>query len=286
VIIGSSKFLDIRKTTKHQAMVVVTRGESPGLSLMNAPNFRAPLGPPAIQVASGEQELLEASAAQRTEAHVIVYAVRHSAQVLNVTARLPGTDKSLPPLVVMTPRSGWWHCAAERGGGLACWLEMIRHLRAQQRRRTVEFVALSGHELGYLGIEAFLSARPGLAREAVAWIHFGANVGAASAVNNLLQASDDRIDRLASDSLAESGIPVNRRTARGAVPAGEAELVHQGGGRYVSIIGANPFFHNPADRWPDAVDVDSVAKHIVAFNRLAEMLCDGMIVHSEQKSGR
>src|SRR5215831_13506317 len=286
VKIGPSEFLEIRKTTNHRALVVIARGESAGITLMNAPNFRSPLGPPAIQVASGEQELLEASPARRTEAHVIVHAVRDSAQAFNVTARLPGTDNSLPPLVVMTPRSGWWHCAAERGGGLACWLEMMRHLRAHRPRRTVEFVASSGHELGYLGIQAFLSARPGLAHQAVGWIHFGANVGAAPAVNHLLQASDDRIDRLASESLAEAGIPVNRRAARGAVPAGEVELVHRDAGRYVSIIGANRFFHNPADRWPGAVDVDSIARYILAFNRLAEMLCDNIVVQSGKRSGR
>jgi hypothetical protein len=270
---GLAQFLEIRQTTKHRALVAITRGGHPGLSLMNASHFQHPSGPPVIQVGSREQELLLASAAARTRVHMVVHAVRVRAEALNVTARLPGTGKGRPPLVIMTPRSGWWQCAAERGGGLACWLEVMRHLRTRPSPLAIEFVASSGHELGYLGIEAFLGTRPGLAHEALAWIHFGANVGAASEVNNLLQASDDRLDRLASDSLAEAGIPVNRRSPRGAVPLGEAELVHRGGGRYVSILGANRFFHNPADRWPDAVDINAVTRHIAAFNRLADVLC-------------
>jgi len=30
------------------------------------------------------------------------------------------------PRWVLAQRSGWWHCAGERGGGLACWLEDIK----------------------------------------------------------------------------------------------------------------------------------------------------------------
>ena len=50
------------------------------------------------------------------------------AQAFNVVAVVSRTDGA-PPLVVMTPRSGWWSCASERGGGFACWLEIMRAVR-------------------------------------------------------------------------------------------------------------------------------------------------------------
>ena len=48
----------------------------------------------------------------------------------------------------MTPRSGWYSCASERGGGIACWLELMRTLNGRAPR-DVLFVASSGHELGH-----------------------------------------------------------------------------------------------------------------------------------------
>src|ERR1700680_3485817 len=47
----------------------------------------------------------------------------------------------LPPLVIMTPRSGWYRCASERGGGLACWLELTSILSQSTPARDVVFVS-------------------------------------------------------------------------------------------------------------------------------------------------
>lgn len=37
--------------------------------------------------------------------------------VRNVVATIKGRTPGAWPLAVMTPRSGWWHCAGERGIG-------------------------------------------------------------------------------------------------------------------------------------------------------------------------
>ena len=60
-------------------------------------------------------------------------------------------------------RSGWWGCASERGGGLACWLEIMRAMCAARPVRDTLFLASSGHELGHLGLDAFIQRRPRLA---------------------------------------------------------------------------------------------------------------------------
>ena len=68
--------------------------------------------------------------------------------------------------MVMTPRSGWWSCGSERGGGIACWLEIMRAVHAAKPARDVLFVASSGHELGHLGLDAYMARRPDLVRAA------------------------------------------------------------------------------------------------------------------------
>jgi len=113
---------EARRHNKHEAIVVITRGRQPGFCPSNADSFLRPFGPPVLQVASEEAPLLADCARQGANAVLTAQAGRVQGQAFNVTALIAGTDKSLAPLVVMTPRSGWWWCASERGGGLACWL--------------------------------------------------------------------------------------------------------------------------------------------------------------------
>jgi len=174
--------------------------------------------------------------------------------------------------VVMTPRSGWWWCASERGGGLVCWLEIMRAVRAARPARDVLFVASSGHELGHLGLDHFMEQRPRLVTTAKAWIHLGANIGAAQGPGNTLQASDDALEAMMADAMTKAGLRIDRRHPRGTAPRGEAENVHRGGGRYVSIIGNNDLFHNTGDRGPDAVDLRAIERFANAFATVATSL--------------
>ena len=151
---------DLRISGRYRGLVIVTEGPRPGLSPTNAPASEAPYGPPAIQVSSEEGPWLESLAADWTTLQLVVDAGRTRADASNVVAQVAGRDATLAPLIVMTPRSGWWQCAAERGGGLACWLEAIRTVRAARPPRTLRFIASSGHELGHLGLESFLARQP------------------------------------------------------------------------------------------------------------------------------
>ena len=99
---------------------------------------------------------------QGAEALLTAHVERTPVKAFNVVTVVPGTDKGAPPLVVMTPRSGWWGCASERGGGLACWLEIMRAMCAARPVRDTLFLASSGHELGHLGLDAFIQRRPRL----------------------------------------------------------------------------------------------------------------------------
>lgn len=265
----SREYYEARRDGRHRALLVVTRGSRPGLCLINAPNFTQPFGPPVLQVSSEEGEWLKVQANQKREIFLVAHVKRTAVRAFNVTAQVRGADAKLPPLVVMTPRSGWWHCASERGGGIACWLEVMRAVSAARAARPVFFIASSGHELGHLGLDAFLERRPGLVKSAHAWLHFGANIGAAQEGTNRLQASDDEIEKLAVEAMTGAGLSVNDQAKRGSVPLGEAGNIHRGGGRYVSLLGRNALFHHPADRWPEAVDVAAIARYATAFSQVA-----------------
>jgi hypothetical protein len=257
-----------RRTSRCQAMVAVTTGRRPGLAPWNAYEFMSPFGPPILQVSSTERDWLCDQAQAGSEVHLVTSATRMPAQTFNVVATIPGRDMALAPLLVMTPRSGWWSCASERGGGLACWLELLMAVKAAKPTREVRFLASSGHELGHLGLEAFLARCPGLATGAHAWIHLGANIGAAQEPEARLFASDDELEDLAVEPMTAASL-TTRTAPRGTVPGGESRNIHQRGGRYVSLIGNNARFHLEEDRWPEAVDVVSVSRHADAVTAVA-----------------
>jgi hypothetical protein len=279
---------DARRQNRHEAIVVVTRGARPGFCPSNADNFLRPFGPPVLQVTSEEGAFLADCARQGLEAVLIAHVERTRAQAFNVTAVVVGTNRGTAPLVVMTPRSGWWSCASERGGGLACWLEIMRIVRDARPTRDVLFVASSGHEIGYRGIEVFIERRPGIVTAAKAWIHLGANIGASSspactAVSpasflmanggcNALLTSDDEMESMMAEAMVKGGLRIDLRAPRGTVAGGEAANVRRGGGRYVSIIGTNEFFHNPKDRGPEAVDLKVIERFASAVAMVAKSL--------------
>ena len=89
----------------------------------------------------------------------------------------------------------------------------MRGLRNTRLKRSVLFVASSGHELAHLGIDAYIDRRPGLIKNAAGWLHLGANVGAATDLNNNLQASDDQLDARLTAAITASGLTVARRAA-------------------------------------------------------------------------
>jgi hypothetical protein len=68
-----------------------------------------------------------------------------------------------------------------------------------------------------------------------------ARMSAAQGPNNL-QASDDELESMTAQAMTKAGFQIDRRHPRSAVPRGEAENVHRGGGRYISISGTTISF--------------------------------------------
>ncbi len=245
------------------------------MGLLNAEGFRNPHGPPAIHVSSEAGETVRAGMARAAPARVVAENHYVPATARNVVVAIAGSRRTSHPVVVMTPRSSWWQSTAERGGGLVCWLESLRALIAAPPGRDVIFTANSGHELGHLGLDDFIARRPGWERPisegGAAWIHFGANIGAAGGELSLQSASDE-LRQLTETELARAGRAPDVVAPKNLVPSGETRDIHRAGGRYVTLVGSNPFFHLPQDRWPHAVDADAVTRIAAAAAALVVKL--------------
>ena len=272
---GEGAIARARKAGGHAALIGIARANPrvPGLALQNADRFTTPFGPPVLQVGSTHEAWLRAAAAEGREAAVHVDVDFEAANGVNVQARIDGRDSSLPPVVAMTPKSSWWTSTAERGGGIALWLALLRRCAAERPNRSVVFVATSGHELGHLGLLWFLRHNAELAANAHAWIHLGANF-AAKESRLRLQASDESLFALARQALVDAGRRPAAATPVGERPGGEARDIHDLGGRYVSFLGTNAWFHHADDRWPDAVDVAQTACAAGALFRIANALLE------------
>jgi hypothetical protein len=81
-------------------------------------------------------------------------------------------------LIISTPRSGWFGCAAERGSGLAIWLSLAQWLPRSPHRVNIELLATSGHEYEYLGGELYLREAAPQPASTKLWVHIGASAAA------------------------------------------------------------------------------------------------------------
>ena len=241
----------MRRASDRAGMVIVCQGAEPGLGLLNAERFREPYGCPVIHVAEPPRS---------EPVRLVNHYQRILAEAHNVVVTIPGSDRSRPTVVVMTPRSSWWRSTSERGGGLVCWLETLRALIAAPPLADVVMTANSGHELGHLGLDAFLRRRPGWDGPGGAiWIHYGANIGAAGGLLSI-QSADGPLREAMRLALTESGQPPDTMAPETQVPNGETRDIHRLGGRYLTLVGGNRLFHLPQDRWPHAVDVPVIER--------------------------
>lgn len=265
----SGEFRAMREAAPHGAVLLSTVGEAPGLALLNAEFFIHPYGPPILQVASEHAPALADAARRGVAMQVIIRSNRRRVEACNVVAKLRGRDPKASPVVVMTPRSSWWTSTAERGGGVVCWLACLKALLAAPPVRDVVFTANSGHELGHIGLNAFVEARPGWEAQAT-WLHLGANIGAADGQLIVMSGHDD-LRRAMAGALTEAGQDYAVAPDR-TVPSGESRDIHRAGGRYITLVGGNRLFHLPQDRLPHAVDTAAVARSAAAVARLAAQL--------------
>jgi hypothetical protein len=240
------------------ACVVITEGPTGGVIALNAEPEKFVWPKPVVIAGGGDKDVLMAAANARQEV-VLVNTGRLKADATadNVVAKRPGKGKTV---VVTTPKSGWFHCAGERGTGIALFLEAARWL-AGQTDCDLLFGCSSGHEIDFMGSHVFLAKYAPAASDVRLWLHIGAN-----AAVQATDASGRAIRFLGTPGLgrltvSEHLLPGATTTFRGLpgyeqpvvfseqTAVGELEVFQRGG--YTSVIGmlgAWPLFHTRADR--------------------------------------
>ncbi|MBX3477736.1 MAG: hypothetical protein KF910_09015 [Brevundimonas sp.] len=158
------------------AAVMITTGPTGDALALNAPAHRDPsAGPVAILAPNDAGPFLDA-AADGVMGRLTLSGRSGERAAFNLIARLDrGEGRSL---VMSTPRSGWFGCAAERGSGLAVWLAAAHWLAARRDDIDVELVAISGHEYENLGGAAYLERQAPDPDRTLSWVHVGAHLAA------------------------------------------------------------------------------------------------------------
>jgi hypothetical protein len=164
----------IRAAIEAGAVAVVGITENPlgELVAFNAPPNTAPWTVPVVGVAGADGTGLLAGARAGAVAHVSLKGAMRPGAADNLVARRPGPGQ---PLILSTPKSGWFHCAGERGSGIAIWLGLARRLAGRADRNLVLMTA-SGHEFDGYGGHLFVERLAPPPAEAAGWVHIGANV--------------------------------------------------------------------------------------------------------------
>lgn len=159
-----------------KAVVAITNGPTGKVIALNA-DGRKPMfaGPVALLAPEQAQPLLTA-AIERREARLVLEGQGGRRPAFNFVGRLDrGRGRWL---AISTPRSGWFTCAAERGPGVACWLDLARWAPKALPGFDLAFICNTGHEYEYLGAaEAMKAIAPPPAATRF-WLHLGANVAA------------------------------------------------------------------------------------------------------------
>ncbi|MDO9503595.1 hypothetical protein [Falsiroseomonas sp.] len=250
-------FARARAESRHAGIVIALRTLGDGLAPLNAHDHAAPFGPPVLQVAGHDAAALGVLAAAGVGG-VLRVEGRHEPGISHsVRAELPGAG---PPLVLLTPRTSWWTSTAERGGGILAWLTALRALAAAPRDRMVVGLASCGHELGHFGAHAAFTADPALASASALVLHLGANLGAARDGHLTVRSNVPKLAEAMAELLVHEGYPHDAIEAvTGGKANGEAHEIEARGGRYLSLIGRNLWFHAPDDRWPHSIDLPRAA---------------------------
>jgi len=160
------------------AIVIVTNGPSGEAVALNCTD-QGPFVPvPVAVIAPRLAGPLLAAAQAGAEATLTIDGDATRRPCKNVVAVL---ERGPRWLAMSTPRSGWYHCVAERGTGQAAFLELASWFVAAFPAHSVFLMNTGAHEYFFAGSHRVLDRAPPAERTDV-WAHIGATLAARDAV--------------------------------------------------------------------------------------------------------
>lgn len=267
------------------ACVIVTNGPTGKVIALNT-DGREPLYPkPMALLAPEDAAPFFAAAMEGREATLRLTGQGERRQAFNLVGKLDRGHGRW--LVVSTPRSGWFTCAGERGGGIAAWLHLARWAGRAAPGYDLAFVCNSGHEYQYLGAEELLHNVAPPPEKTAFWLHLGANLASRDWHDGVgsrspLPGADSQRYLVVSPGL----LPAARKEFSGLagleapygsdqLSAGELTNIIEAGYAPVAGVFGVHRFHHVAEDDERCVSGENVAATVTAFQRLLERALQG-----------
>lgn len=259
-----------------KAVVVITNGPSGKVIALNADGRRPMFIGPVALLAPEDARPFLAAAMSREPSTLTVTGEGGRRPAFNLIGRMDrGADRWI---VVSTPRSGWFTCAGERGGGIAAWLWLARWAGAGVRNYNLAFVCNSGHEYEYLGAAEALREIAPRPAETHFWLHLGANL-ASTEWHDGTGLPLPSVDTQRHLSVSPALLPVAREVFAGhtafeapyssdVLSAGEQVEILAAGYRSVAAVFGIHRYHHVATDDARCVSAANVAIAAAAFQQL------------------
>ncbi len=240
------------------AAILVTTGPTGEAIALNVSPSKPGFAKPVVLLAPKDAEPFVFAAKAGATVTLTVDADSGRRPAHNLIARLDrGAAKTL---IVSTPRSGWFACAAERGAGVAVWLSLAHGMAAAKPGVNLEFVATSGHEYIYFGGEQYLEHHAPKPADTRLWVHIGASAAArdwhelatlrplpSADAQRVLTATPDLLNRTRAAFKGISGLEAvyeaNKANAGGEL----VNVIEAGYASAIGLYGGHRFFHTARD---------------------------------------
>lgn len=159
-------------------IVVVTTGPSGEAVALNCPEDGPFVPVPVAILAPKHADPVVEAARSGSDATLTIDGEATHRPCKNIVARL---ERGPSWVAMSTPRSGWYHCVAERGTGQAAFLEIAAWLEREYPEHSVFLMNTGAHEYFFAGSHRVLDQAPPPERT-LAWAHIGATLAARDAV--------------------------------------------------------------------------------------------------------
>jgi hypothetical protein len=272
-----------------EGLVAVTQGvgDYPKWQDVNARTGTGPL--PVLMVGKHSGSAVIEAAEGEESGNLVLTAATATACDRDVWAELEGAEPDRR-VFVGVPASSFTPSASEHGSGVAILLGLARHYAAMprsQRPETLIFIAVGGHEVGWLGLQALMaSSHGGWFTEADAYVHLGSSLGAPSAeeepsgaikttpvpdpTGRLHNSENPLLENSILEDFAAAGVPTPN-TPPFVASGGEQTYAFAAGVPIVSFSGASLYFHTAGDL-PGTVDPTILAGDAEAFRRSVDTI--------------
>jgi hypothetical protein len=254
-------------------------------------NARRGTGPMPVLLVGKRSGAAVIAAAQAGKAGTVTLAADTSGLACerDVWGELEGADPSRR-VFVGTPASSFTPSASEHGSAYAIVIALARHYAAlprSERPETLVFMAIGGHEIGWLGLQALLrSSHATWFQGADAYVHLGSGLGAPSAKEEpdgtvittsvpdpsgqLHNSENPLLQTSILEDFAAAGVPTKDKPPHEA-SGGEQTYAYAAGIPMVSFSGASLYFHTAGDL-PRAVSPTILAADAEAFRRSVDTI--------------